>query len=126
IYQHYGDRVKPYVILATFVVTGENLDKTNQLLNAFHLWLIRIFYANQPKSYPSIDTVINRQWTDRELKKKSSNANRVISGSPYQVATQLKQLKKDYHVDEIMILPHVYGEANRKRLLELVMEYSKT
>ena len=126
IYQHYGDRVKPYVILATFVVTGENLDKTNQLLNAFHLWLIRIFYANQPKSYPSIDTVINRQWTDRELKKKSSNANRVISGSPYQVATQLKQLKKEYHVDEIMIFPHVYGEANRKRLLELVMEYSKT
>ena len=81
---------------------------------------------DRPKSYPSIDTVINRQWTDRELKKKSSNANRVISGSPYQVATQLKQLKKDYHVDEIMILPHVYGEANRKRLLELVMEYSKT
>ena len=50
------NNAKPYVILATFVVTAPNLSRVKQLLHALQLWLMRINYLNQPKSYPSIET----------------------------------------------------------------------
>ena len=33
---------KPYVILATFVVTASNLSRVKQLLHTLQLWLMRI------------------------------------------------------------------------------------
>ena len=50
---------EPYVIMSTFVVTANTLNKVNDLLDALHLWLLRINYLNQPKSYPSINTAQN-------------------------------------------------------------------
>lgn len=50
---------EPYVIMSTFVVTANTLNKVDDLLDALHLWLLRINYLNQPKSYPSINTAQN-------------------------------------------------------------------
>ena len=47
------------VIMSTFVVTANTLNKVDDLLDALHLWLLRINYLNQPKSYPSINTAQN-------------------------------------------------------------------
>ena len=44
----------------------------------------------------------------------------MISGLPHEVAQQLIQLQNEFEVDEIMILPNVYGHTHRTKLIELI------
>lgn len=112
--------VKPYVILATFVVTGENEVEVEELLSALQLWLLRINYLDQPQFYPSIETAKNRVCSEREKEKLEQNKRRIIYGSPREVSRQLKYIKSFFGVDELMILPNVYGEDARFELIELL------
>lgn len=114
------DNIKPYVIMSTFVVTANSEEKVSQLLSALDLWLSRIHYLNQPPYYPSINTALKKNWTEREIKIRDKNRDRIISGTPQQVASKLEQMKTFYELDEMMVLPHVYGEENRVNLLHLV------
>ena len=111
--------VKPYVILATFVVTGDNEVEVEELLSALQLWLLRINYLDQPQFYPSIETAKNRVYSEREKEKLKQNKRRIIYGSPREVSRQLKDIKTLLGVDELMILPNVYGEDARFELIEL-------
>lgn len=54
------------------------------------------------------------------------NKARVIIGLPNEVSTQLKAIANQYNADEMMIQPHVYGEANRKNLLQLLAAENNT
>ncbi|UDI77759.1 LLM class flavin-dependent oxidoreductase [Staphylococcus taiwanensis] len=120
-FTHYHNKSssnKPYVILATFVVTADSISKINDLLDALHLWLLRINYLNQPATYPSITTAQERQYSARELEKIAQDKRRIVSGLPSEVAQQLVTLQQNYDVDEMMILPHVYGESSRINLIE--------
>ena len=112
--------VKPYVILATFVVTGDNEVEVEELLSALQLWLLRINYLDQPQFYPSIETAKNRVYSEREKEKLKQNKRRIIYGSPREVSRQLKDIKTLFGVDELMILPNVYGEDARIELIELL------
>lgn len=112
--------VKPYVILATFVVTGDNEVEVEELLSALQLWLLRINYLDQPQFYPSIETAKNRVYSEREKEKLKQNKCRIIYGSPREVSRQLKDIKTLFGVDELMILPNVYGEDARFELIELL------
>lgn len=112
--------VKPYVILATFVVTGDNEVEFEELLSALQLWLLRINYLDQPQFYPSIETAKNRVYSEREKEKLKQNKRRIIYGSPREVSRQLKDIKTLFGVDELMILPNVYGEDARFELIELL------
>ncbi|OHO69365.1 alkane 1-monooxygenase [Staphylococcus sp. HMSC036D05] len=111
---------KPYVILATFVVTAGNDEKVERLLSALQLWLLRIHYLDQPHFYPSIETAENRVYSERESEKLEKNKRRIIYGTPREVSRELLELKHRYGVDELMILPHVYGEDARLELIELL------
>lgn len=112
--------VEPYVILATFVVTGDNEVEVEELLSALQLWLLRINYLDQPQFYPSIETAKNRVYSEREKEKLEQNKRRIIYGSPREVSRQLKDIKSLFGVDELMILPNVYGEDARFELIELL------
>ncbi|MEK5170709.1 LLM class flavin-dependent oxidoreductase [Staphylococcus sp. FSL K6-0223] len=112
--------VKPYVILATFVVTGDNEVEVEELLSALQLWLLRINYLDQPQFYPSIETAKNRVYSEREKEKLKQNKRRIIYGSPREVSRQLKDIKTLFGVNELMILPNVYGEDARFELIELL------
>ena len=112
--------VKPYVILATFVVTGDNEVEVEELLSALQLWLLRINYLDQPQFYPFIETAKNRVYSEREKEKLKQNKRRIIYGSPRGVSRQLKDIKTLFGVDELMILPNVYGEDARFELIELL------
>lgn len=112
--------VKPYVILATFIVTGDNEVEVEELLSALQLWLLRINYLDQPQFYPSIETAKNRVYSEREKEKLEQNKRRIIYGSPREVSRQLKDIKSLFGVDELMILPNVYGEDARFELIELL------
>lgn len=111
---------KPYVILATFVITARNDEKVEHLLSALQLWLLRIHYLDQPHFYPSIETAENLVYSDRESEKLEKNKRRIIYGTPREVSRELLELKHRYGVDELMILPHVYGEDARLELIELL------
>ena len=111
---------KPYVILATFVVTAGNDEKVERLLSALQLWLLRIHYLDQPHFYPSIETAEHRVYSDRESEKLEKNKRRIIYGTPREVSRELLELKHRYGMDELMILPHVYGEDARLELIELL------
>lgn len=50
----------------------------------------------------------------------SQQNNRVIVSSPKEVISKLKVMMNDFDADEIMIQPHVYGEDNRKHLIQLL------
>ncbi|SCS73734.1 LLM class flavin-dependent oxidoreductase [Staphylococcus caeli] len=114
--------LQSYVIMSTFVITADNDEQLKGLSRAFHLWLLRIGYLNQPKYYPSIDYSAHRDYSTRELEKIKQQHNRVIIGAPNAVLKDLKSMVTMYEVDEIMIQPHVYGEYNRKQLLTLVAQ----
>ena len=114
------NNAKPYVILATFVVTASNLSRVKQLLHTLQLWLMRINYLNQPKSYPSIETAQNKHYSQRELEKLEKMKSKIIYGMPNDVAEQLTLLHQQFKVDEIIILPHVFGEDARMELIELI------
>ena len=111
--------VEPYVILATFVVTGDNEVEVEELLSALQLWLLRINYLDQPQFYPSIETAKNRVYSEREKR----NLNRIsveLFMARLMVSRQLKDIKSLFGVDELMILPNVYGEDARFELIELL------
>ena len=93
-----------------------------QLLDALNLWLIRINYLKQPKVYPSIETAQQRHYSERDQEKIEKNKRRMISGLPHEVAQQLIQLQNEFEVDEIMILPNVYGHTHRTKLIELIAQ----
>ena len=112
--------VKPYVILATFVVTGDNEVEVEELLSALQLWLLRINYLDQPQFYPFIETAKNRVYSEREKEKLKQNKRRIIYGSPRAGARPVKDIKTLFGVDELMILPNVYGEDARFELIELL------
>lgn len=118
--EKYSSGVKPYVILATFVVTADNDEKVERLLSALQFWLLRIHYLDQPHFYPSIETAINRVYSNREKEKLRKNKRRIIHGTPREVSHQLKDIKESFDVDELMILPNVYGEDARLELIELL------
>ncbi|WP_436870341.1 LLM class flavin-dependent oxidoreductase [Staphylococcus shinii] len=110
----------PYVIMTSFVITANNKQQRQDLSYAFHLWLLRIGYLDQPKFYPSVNYVKQKSFSSREVEKMSQQNNRVIVGSPKEVISKLKVMMTDFDADEIMIQPHVYGEGNRKQLIQLL------
>lgn len=120
--EYHGHSHSPYIILATFVVTAENELTIKQLLDALNVWLIRINYLKQPKVYPSIETAQQRHYSERDREKIEKNKRRIISGLPHEVAQQLIQLQNEFEVDEIMILPNVYGHTHRTKLIELIAQ----
>lgn len=113
---------QPYIIVATFVITADDETTINALTKAFHLWLLRINYLEQPHFYPSPKFVEERGFSSRELEKIAKNENRVISGTISEVYRQLMYIQRFYNADEIMVLPHVYGEEHRERLITLLGE----
>ncbi|WP_436854800.1 LLM class flavin-dependent oxidoreductase [Staphylococcus caeli] len=119
--QHHPE-LQSYVIMSTFVITADSDELIDGLSRAFHLWLLRIGYLDQPKYYPSIDYATHRDYSKRELEKINQQQNRVIVGSPNAVIEDLKSMVTMYEVDEIMIQPHVYGEDNREQLLRLIAQ----
>lgn len=130
---HYRDLFKQfhpesqsYVIISTFVITAEQQSQITQLEHAFHLWLVRIGYLDQPEFYPSIEFAMHRQLSTREQDKKNFNQNRVISGLPNDVMKALNDVALRFNADEIMIQPHVFGETQRKTLLELIAKENMT
>ncbi|PHK50178.1 LLM class flavin-dependent oxidoreductase [Staphylococcus edaphicus] len=119
-FKQYHPTQHSYVIMTSFVITADEASQRNALADAFHLWLLRIGYLNQPKAYPSITHASQRTYTSRELEKIAQNQGRVIIGSPNEVISKLKLMIDDFNADEIMVQPHVYGEDNRKVLLKLL------
>lgn len=113
---------QPYIIVATFVITADDETTINALTKTFHLWLLRINYLEQPHFYPSPKFVEERGFSSRELEKIAKNENRVISGTISEVYRQLMHIQRFYNADEIMVLPHVYGEEHRERLITLLGE----
>ncbi|MBF7020504.1 LLM class flavin-dependent oxidoreductase [Staphylococcus sp. 18_1_E_LY] len=113
---------QPYIIVATFVISADDEPKISALTKAFHLWLLRINYLEQPQFYPSPQFVEERGFSTREQEKIAKNEQRVVSGTISEVHRQLMHIQRYYDTDEIMVLPHVYGEKHRERLITLLGE----
>lgn len=120
LFKQYHPAKQSYVIMSSFVITATDASQRESLAHAFHLWLLRINYLDQPKFYPSTSYAAQRKYSSRELEKIEQHQNRVIVGSPDEVISKLKLMMTDFDIDEIMIQPHVFGEENRKSLLNLL------
>ncbi|NWK84110.1 LLM class flavin-dependent oxidoreductase [Staphylococcus sp. GSSP0090] len=122
LFKQYHPTKSSYVLMSSFVITATEISLRESLARAFHLWLLRIGYLNQPKFYPSLSYAAQRNYSSRELEKIDQHQSRVIVGSPDEVVSKLKLMMTDFDADEIMIQPHVYGESNRKTLLRLLAQ----
>ncbi|MDG0843657.1 LLM class flavin-dependent oxidoreductase [Staphylococcus equorum] len=126
LFKQFHPQSESYVIISTFVITAEHQSLITQLERAFHLWLVRISYLDQPEFYPSIEFAMHRQLSKREEDKMNHNQNRVISGLPTDVMKKLNDVALRFSADEIMIQPHVFGETHRKTLLKLIAKENMT
>ncbi|MGV3244535.1 MsnO8 family LLM class oxidoreductase [Staphylococcus sp. 11261D007BR] len=117
-FQHYHPERKAYVIVSTFVLTHENESIRNQLEDSLHYWLQRIHYLKQPSTLYAPDSLATKDWSTREQTKRQHNAQRVVSGTPTAVREQLHHLQHFFEADELLVLPQLYGEENRKNCLK--------
>ncbi|MBI5974698.1 MsnO8 family LLM class oxidoreductase [Staphylococcus canis] len=110
----------PYLIVSTFVLAHQDDAYRQQLENSLHYWLQRVHYLKQPEHYDSPESIQHHQWSEREKEKRAQNEKRVISGNAETVQQRLQALSDYFEADEILVLPQVFGEANRKKTLELI------
>lgn len=94
---------QPTIIVCVFVVVGNTESEARDYADAFHLWLAYAESTNPFKRIPSLETTRAHLWTSNELAVRERNKGRLISGTPIQVAIQLRDLANAYCTNEVMI-----------------------
>lgn len=118
---------KPTVVVCVFVAVGNTESEAKEYADAFHLWLTYAESANPFDRVPSLETTRSHTWTPRELAVREHNKGRLISGIPFEVATQLRNLANAYGTDEVMInlmMPNEEARLNALDLLSAALEIS--
>ncbi|EDL63532.1 LLM class flavin-dependent oxidoreductase [Bacillus sp. SG-1] len=111
---------RPKTMIALFVVVAETEEEAEELAKAFDLWLYFVESENQPPYYPSVETARKRGFTASEEERVRQNRKRMIIGTPKKVKSEIEKISETFEADEIMIVPHVSGIENRKRVIELL------
>lgn len=109
---------QPTVVACVFVAVGDTEAEAKAFADAFHLWLIYAESAHPFDRVSSLETTAAHTWTASELAIRERNQGRLISGTPDQVAQQLRQLAQDYGTNEVMINLMMPNEAARLRALD--------
>ncbi len=112
-FQPTGFSPSPTVVVAVFVAVGETEAEAQVFKDAFHLWLSHAESAEPFERVPSLHTTQTHDWTPFELTARERNKGRLISGTPLQVVSQLRDLAAAYFTDEVMINLMMPGEYSR-------------
>jgi len=108
----------PSVIVCVFVAIADTEAEASRYADAFHLWLAYAESANPFSRVPSLSTTEKHVWSPNEEAVRRRNAGRLISGTPQQVADQLRSLAELYGTNEVMVNLMMPGEQARFNALE--------
>lgn len=109
---------QPTVVVCVFVAVGNTESEAKDYADAFHLWLTYAESANPFKRIPSLETTRAHSWTPNELAVRDRNKGRLVSGTPVEVAMQLRDLANAYGTDEVMINLMMPNEESRLTALD--------
>jgi alkanesulfonate monooxygenase SsuD/methylene tetrahydromethanopterin reductase-like flavin-dependent oxidoreductase (luciferase family) len=112
---------EPKVLLSSFVMCGENERIATNMRKYMDYNLIQLEKGNFGKR-PSFKEVEAYEFSAYEQQRIAANANRIISGTPDIVKTELEQLAADYEVDELVITTMSYDKHLRLKSFELIAE----
>ncbi|NIK13119.1 LLM class flavin-dependent oxidoreductase [Alkalibacillus almallahensis] len=113
---------RPYVMASVFVVIANTEEEAETLAQTFDLWVLAVESEDQPPYMPSVETVVERGFTQKEVERIQENRDRVVIGTPEQVKEGLNTLAQKVNADELLVIPQFYGENNRKKALELLAD----
>jgi len=113
---------QPQTMVAVFVAVAETDEAAELLAKAFDHWLLMIESGRETPFYLSPETIANYEYSPQDLQAIRHNRRRIIVGNPNKVKIQIEALAEQYHTNEVMLLPHIYGADNRMASLELLAD----
>lgn len=108
---------RPRAIVAVFIAVGDTPREAEDFAATFHLWLAHAESMTPFTTLPTLEYTRDHQITREEKLVRQRNRHRLVSGTPDQVAEQLKELGATYGADEIMVNPLAPDAANRLKMI---------
>src|SRR5699024_37096 len=102
------------------VICAETTERAFDIAKSTQLWSI---LQNDPlaeQTIPSIEKAKNYSYTDEQLEKIQSMAEKMVIGNPQEVARKLKEIQNHYRADELMIVTITHDEQDKLQSYELL------
>ncbi|SHM40060.1 LLM class flavin-dependent oxidoreductase [Gracilibacillus kekensis] len=110
---------QPKTIVCIFVVCAETGEKAEELALTQDKWLLNVGKGADTK-VPSIQEVLNKEFSEEELAAIKQNRKRCIVGTPEKVKKELLSLQKLYQTDEFMIITNIHDFEAKKESYRLI------
>ncbi|WP_344240421.1 LLM class flavin-dependent oxidoreductase [Kribbella hippodromi] len=112
---------KPHAILALAAIVAETEERAAQLARANALSTLNL-RSGRPGPLPSPEEAAAYPWTDAELAAIEDWTGLVSTGTPDQVAADLRRRAEVAGADELIITTNIHNPAERRRSFELLAE----
>lgn len=116
-----GQRQKPYLAAAVFVICANTDKEALALENAVDMRRVQMAYG-QNQSIPSIEQGIRQTYSERELVVIAHEKARSIIGTPERATAQMHALQEQFQADELIVISVAGSYAARTRSYELLAE----
>ncbi|WP_046216371.1 LLM class flavin-dependent oxidoreductase [Paenibacillus wulumuqiensis] len=114
---------KPSGMVGIFVTVADTQEEAEQLARSWDYWLLMSENKGQRRSFfPAPATIQFQEYTEKDREVIARNRSRMLVGTADNVRQGIEELAASYEVDEVLILPLIYGFANRMRAIELLAE----
>lgn len=114
---------EPRGMVGIFVTVADTEEEAEQLARSWDYWLLMSENKGQRRPFfPSPAAIQSQEYTEKDREVISRNRSRMIVGTADGVRERITQLAAGYEADEVLILPLIYGFANRMRAIELLAE----
>ncbi|UOQ42806.1 LLM class flavin-dependent oxidoreductase [Halobacillus salinarum] len=114
----------PKVNVCIFAVCAETQDEAEELALSQDKWLLQVEKGLDTR-IPSVQEVIDYQFSNDELQKLNDNRRRALIGTPHFVAEQLQELSESFQVDEFLIITNIFDFEAKKKSYRLLAEACK-
>lgn len=109
----------PRGLVGIFVTVADTEEQAEQLARSWDHWLLMSENKGQRRSsFPAPATIQSYDYTIGDLEVIARNRRRMIVGTADSVREGIEALAADYGADEVLLLPLMYGFANRMRAIE--------
>ncbi|WP_017812616.1 LLM class flavin-dependent oxidoreductase [Paenibacillus shenyangensis] len=109
----------PRGMVGIFVTVADTEEEAEQLARSWDYWLLMSENKGQRLPFfPSPATIESHDYSTKDLEVIARNRRRMIVGTADSVREGIEELAADYAVQEVLLLPLMYGFHNRMRAIE--------
>lgn len=113
---------EPKVMVSVFTLCGETEEIAATMRKYQDFIFLQFEKGGRGEFRPDPEYVAQYRFSDLELERIEMNKERVVSGTPEQVAGALKKIARDFEADEIMVSTMGDSKSHRLRSFELIAE----